>query len=54
MKTFEAFSDDLKTVFIVSKVNLHVGETAPEKAFAETESGIKVAVIEAVGHKCDR
>jgi len=54
MKTFEAFSDDLKTVFIVSKVNLHVGETAPEKAFAETESGIKVAVSEAVGHKCDR
>ena len=31
-----------------------MGENAPENAFAETESGIKVAVSEAAGHKCDR
>ncbi len=54
MKIFEAFSDDLKTVFIVSKVVLHVDEEAPENAFADTVSGIKVLVSEAGGHKCDR
>lgn len=54
MKTFEAFSDDLKTVFIVSKVVLHVGETAPDNSFSETVSGIKVVVSEANGYKCDR
>ncbi len=54
MKIFEAFSDDLKTVFIVSKVVLHIDETAPENAFADTVSGIKVVVSEAEGHKCDR
>ena len=54
MKIFEAFSDDLKTVFIVSKVVLHENEEAPEDAFADTVSGIKVVVSEAAGHKCDR
>ena len=54
MQTFEAFSDDLKTVFIVSKVVLHEGEAAPAGAFEETVSGIKVVVSEAAGHKCDR
>ncbi len=54
MKIFEAFSDDLKTVFIVSKVNLHIDEEAPENAFADTESEIKVVVRTAEGHKCER
>lgn len=54
MQTFEAFSDDLKTVFIVSKVVLHENEDAPAGAFDETTSGIKVVVSEAQGHKCDR
>ncbi len=54
MKTFEAFSDDLKTVFIVSKVTLHEGEEAPADAFSETDSGIKVFVSVAKGFKCDR
>ncbi len=54
MKMFEQFSDELKTVFIVSKVELVTDGEAPENAFSETESGIKVQVCEAEGHKCDR
>ncbi len=48
-----AFEAQLPTLFIVSAVEL-VNGTAPEGAFAETESGIAVAVCEAEGCKCDR
>ncbi len=50
---FEDFADELKTVFITSKVTLADGN-APESAFTDTESGIAVVVAEADGVKCDR
>ena len=53
LKTLGDFADELKTVFIVSGVEL-VPEDAPEGAFKETESGIGVVVSTADGHKCDR
>ena len=51
--TLRAFEDQLKTVFIVSGVELCDG-TAPEDAFTETASGIAVAVRTPDGCKCDR
>ena len=51
--TFVDFADELKTVFIVSDVEL-VNSAAPDGVFSETESGIGVKVEQASGHKCDR
>ncbi len=48
-----AFEDQLKTVFIVSGVELYEGD-APEDAYTETVSGIGVAVRTPDGCKCDR
>jgi isoleucyl-tRNA synthetase len=48
-----SFGDDLKTVFIVSGVQLEKG-SAPEGALTETASGIAVLVEGADGCKCDR
>jgi isoleucyl-tRNA synthetase len=53
IKLFEEFADELKTVFIVSKVTVS-NDPAPENAFADTESGIAVAVSLSEGTKCDR
>ncbi len=53
MKLFRDFYSDLKTVFIVSEVALSE-ESAPEGAFAETQSGIAVKVERAEGEKCVR
>ena len=53
MATLSAFADQLKTVFIVSGVELCEGE-APADAFSETVSGIAVAVCTPDGCKCDR
>ena len=52
-KTFADFADELKTVFIVSGVEL-VNSATPEGVFNETESGVGVKVEQAEGHKCDR
>ncbi len=52
-KTFADFADELKTVFIVSAVELS-SETTPDGVFCDTESGIGVKVETASGHKCDR
>ena len=51
--TFTDFADELKTVFIVSEVEL-VNDNAPEGVFCETESGIGVKVEQAGGTRCDR
>ncbi|MEE0970552.1 MAG: class I tRNA ligase family protein, partial [Clostridia bacterium] len=51
--TFSYFEKELKTVFIVSAVEISK-ENAPESAFTDTESGIGVKVEVASGHKCDR
>ncbi len=48
-----SFADKLALVFITSQANVVKG-TAPEGAFAETESGIAVSVAPADGEKCDR
>ena len=53
MKLFRDFADDLGTLFIVSDVVLSE-DKAPEGAFADTQSGIAVAVEEASGEKCVR
>lgn len=53
MKLFGEFAADLKSLFIVSKVNLS-NDVAPEGAFSDTQSGIAVAVKEASGEKCVR
>ncbi|MBQ8718984.1 MAG: isoleucine--tRNA ligase, partial [Clostridia bacterium] len=53
MATLSAFADQLKTVFIVSGVELCEGE-APADAFSETVSGIAVSVCTPDGCKCDR
>ncbi len=50
---FEEFSDELKTVFIVSNAQVIKGE-APADAFTDTESGIAVKVTASTGTKCDR
>ncbi len=50
----ESFGDDLKAVFIVSGVAVKDIAQAPEGAFADTVSGIKVKVSVAGGCKCDR
>ncbi|MBQ7320120.1 MAG: isoleucine--tRNA ligase [Clostridia bacterium] len=53
LRVLRAFEDQLKTVFIVSGVELC--EAAPtEDAFTETVSGIGVAVRQPDGCKCDR
>ena len=49
----DAFADKLALVFITSQATVVKGE-APEGAFAETISGIAVAVEPADGEKCDR
>ncbi len=53
IKLFEEFSDDLKTVFIVSKASVSE-EPCPEGAFTDTASGIAVEVSPSSGVKCDR
>lgn len=53
IKLFEEFSDELKTVFIVSRAHVS-NEPAPEGAFTDTESGIAVVVKASSGTKCDR
>ena len=50
---FESFGTGLADTFIVSQVEL-VKAAAPEGTFAETVSGIAVAVSVAEGEKCDR
>ena len=47
------YADDLATMFITSAATVVKG-TAPEGAFAETQSGIAVSVEPADGEKCDR
>ena len=49
----ESFAADLATIYIVSDAKVVVGK-APEDAFADTVSGIKVLVETADGDKCDR
>ncbi len=51
--TFTDFADELKTVFIVSEVEL-VNDKTPDGVFCETESGIGVKVEMASGNRCDR
>ncbi len=53
LKIFEEFSDDLKIIFMVSKVDIVEGE-APDDAFSDTESKIAVKVKPSSGYKCDR
>ncbi len=53
IKLFSEFTDELKTVFIVSGAAVCEGE-APDGAFTDTESGIAVVVKAASGEKCDR
>ena len=53
MKLFRDFADDLMTLFIVSDVVLS-NDSAPDGAFADTQSGIAVKVEEASGEKCVR
>ena len=53
MKAFAAHADELEELLIVSKVELSC-DTAPEGAFAETESGVAVLVEVASGEKCVR
>ncbi len=50
---FEEFKSELGDIFICSDVQISE-ENAPENAFSETESGIKVLVKAAEGVKCDR
>ncbi|MBE6631985.1 MAG: isoleucine--tRNA ligase [Ruminococcaceae bacterium] len=44
---------ELSSVFIVSQAEIY-NTAAPETAFADTVSGIKIEVFEADGEKCDR
>jgi len=54
IKLFRQYSaEELKALFIVSKVVIEEGD-APASAFADTQSGIAVAVEEASGEKCVR
>ncbi len=53
LSTLNSFGDELKTVFIVSQVEVVNGK-APEGVFAETTSGIGVEILKADGEKCDR
>ena len=53
MALLRSFGDKLKTVFIVSGVELVCGE-APAGAWTESESGLAVLVEGAEGCKCDR
>ncbi len=52
-KLLDSFGSDLGTVFIVSAVDVIEGE-APEGAFIDTTSGVRVVVTAAPGCKCDR
>ncbi len=49
----QSFADQLATVFITSYASVKRAD-APEGAFADTESGIRVLVEPAQGCKCDR
>lgn len=53
MQLFKEFEKELKTLFIVSDVQLSNG-AVPDGAFTETQSGIAVYVEEASGDKCVR
>lgn len=55
-ETFSHLSDlesELSEVFIVSQAEIY-NSAAPETAFADTDSGIKIEVSRADGEKCDR